>query len=116
MNGTIWYLGIQVLPDQIQVVNPAIVLLLIPLFERVIYPHCTALRTPLNRMVAGGFMGGAAFLASGLLELKLEKTYPLLPHKGHAAINWINTLPCGVQVIEENTQRTIGVGEMVTFT
>lgn len=97
-NGTLWN-GVQILPDQMQVVNPAIVLVMIPVFERLVYPYCSfALGSPLRRMVAGGLMAGCAFLASGILELCLEKTYPLVPPKSQAAINVINTLPCRVRI------------------
>lgn len=49
-------------------------------------------------MVAGGFLAGGAFLASGLLELRLELTYPHLPRAGTASLNVINTLSCPVVI------------------
>lgn len=66
-------------------------------------------------MVAGGIAAGIAFLASGILELQLEKTYPQLPGKGHAALNCINTLPCAVIVKNDQYEARIGYGEMVNF-
>ncbi|XP_015602452.1 solute carrier family 15 member 2 isoform X3 [Cephus cinctus] len=100
MNGTI--LGTQLLPDQMQVINPAIVLLLIPLFDKLIYPwfgNLQMLSSPLKRMIVGGVFAGLAFIMSGLLELKLEETYPVLPDKGQSTLNFINTLQCDVEFL-----------------
>ena len=36
MNGYIW--GLTILPDQFQVINPILILVCIPLFNRVVYP------------------------------------------------------------------------------
>lgn len=67
-------------------------------------------------MIIGGIFAGLAFVSSGLLELKLEvinyfflliisilitlfskqKTYPVLPGKGEASLNFINTLDCDI--------------------
>ncbi|KAL0280097.1 UNVERIFIED_CONTAM: hypothetical protein PYX00_001487 [Menopon gallinae] len=110
MNGEVF--GYQIMPDQIQVVNPAIVLLLIPLFNKGIYPcltNCHILVSPLQRMVAGGFIAGLAFVCSGVLEYELEQTYPMLPSKGEAFINFVNTLPCNLTLINEQ-----GVNQLLT--
>lgn len=99
MDGNV--LGLHIVPDQMQVINPAIVLVLIPLFEKVLYPLLTKmniLENPLHRMAIGGIIAGVAFLAAGILELVLEKTYPELPEKYHASLNFINTLPCDLTV------------------
>lgn len=84
--------------DQMQVVNPAIVLILIPIFEHIIYPYCAFLQKPIYKMIAGGVAAGLAFVASGLLELQLQKTYPDIPSPGFASINTLNTLDCSVNV------------------
>lgn len=98
-----------------QVVNPAIVLMLIPVFERGVYPYCAKLRAPLSRMTWGGLAAGAAFLASGLLELQLQRTYPHLPGRHRAAINVINTLPCDIIVNGLGGSREVLSNELVTF-
>ncbi|KAJ9579926.1 hypothetical protein L9F63_004399, partial [Diploptera punctata] len=92
----------ELLPDQMQVINPAIVLVLIPLFDKYIYPltdrfHFMA--SPLRKMVLGGILAGLAFVASAVLEMKLEETYPVLPCKGEAHLNFVNTLPCRIGII-----------------
>lgn len=115
MDGNVF--GVQIVPDQMQVVNPALVLLLIPLFDKVLVPVMVrrrVLENPLHRMAVGGnapnqnriphrpslsgVVAGTAFLSAGILELVLERTYPELPGKDQAFFNFINTLPCDVDV------------------
>lgn len=91
------------------------VLLMIPIFEKCVFPKVKAFKSPLNRMVAGGIAAGTAFLASGILELQLEKTYPILPSKGEAALNCINTLPCTVHVETKQYSFTLERAGMVNF-
>lgn len=99
MNGNI--MGAQITPDQMQVVNPVMVLIIIPIFDRIFYPcfsKYNILENSLHRMALGGIIAGMAFLSAGLLELVLETTYPELPDKNHASVNIINTLPCNLRV------------------
>ncbi|EEB16571.1 Oligopeptide transporter, putative [Pediculus humanus corporis] len=117
MNGEVF--GYQIMPDQIQVINPALVLLLIPLFNKGIYPclgSCHVLVSPLQRMVAGGFIAGLAFICSGVLEYELEQTYPMLPSKGEAFINFVNSLPCDLMITDsKGNSRTLSMGDMTTI-
>jgi dipeptide/tripeptide permease len=59
----------------LQVVNPLLVLLTIPLMDRVVYPwlktHGT-FRYPLKRMLLGGGVAGVAFVFAGCVETRLE--------------------------------------------
>ncbi|XP_071054843.1 peptide transporter family 1-like isoform X2 [Onthophagus taurus] len=93
------FLGLQILPDQMQVVNPAFVLIFIPLFDRILYPYLEKMRfleNPLHRMAVGGLIAGVAFLSAGLLELFLQQDSPYQPGRHTSAINFINTLPCDI--------------------
>lgn len=77
MNGSLGWLG-SIKPEQIQIVNPFLILLLIPLFETAIYPalmKCNLLTRPLQKMSAGGLLTAGAFIISGLLELKLQVSF-----------------------------------------
>ncbi|XP_023320404.1 peptide transporter family 2 isoform X2 [Eurytemora carolleeae] len=95
MNG--YTFGFQILPDQMQVANPVLILLLIPLFDVVIYPllgKCNLLKTPLQRIVTGCFLVAVAFIVSGILELQLKTTFPDIPSvsQGRLTIhNGLNT-------------------------
>ncbi|XP_066249841.1 peptide transporter family 1 isoform X2 [Euwallacea similis] len=92
MNGNIGFYTI--LPDQMQVVNPLLILAFIPLFTYGVYPvlaKCNLLTTPLQRLVCGGFLAAIAFGISALVSLALERTYPTLPSSGEAQIRMYDT-------------------------
>lgn len=104
------YIGFYtILPDQMQVVNPLLILAFIPLFQYVIYPalnKCKIVRTPLQKMVAGGVLAALSFLISACISLALESTYPVLPSDGNAQIRIYNTLPCNINVSSPNVSTT----------
>lgn len=117
MDGNV--MGVQIVPDQMQVVNPAMVLILIPIFDKVLNPFMTKheiLENPLHRMAIGGIIAGLAFLSAGILELVLERTYPEIPDANQAFFNFINTLPCDLYVYNPfNRLQRIPSGSLHTF-
>ncbi len=68
------FLGFQWYEAQIQVANPILILLLIPLFSYVVYPlvgqFCKI--TPLRKMSVGLLLAAAAFAISGWLEVRIQ--------------------------------------------
>lgn len=67
-------------------------------------------------MVTGGFIAGIAFICSGILEFELERTYPKLPTKHEAFVNFINALPCDVTVLDQSgNYGTFKTGEIATL-
>lgn len=99
MNGSIGFYTI--LPDQMQVVNPLLILAFIPLFQYCIYPllnKCHILRTPLQRLVAGGALAALSFVVSAVICLALESTYPVLPGPGNGQIRIYNGLKCDIEI------------------
>lgn len=62
--------GIEVLPSQIQALNPLLILLFIPLFTYVIYPSANKVWTlsPLRKVMIGFFLTVLAFGLSGVYE------------------------------------------------
>lgn len=79
-------------PDQMQVLNPFIVVFCIPLFGFVIYPALEkiGIKTHLQKMTLGMALCGAAFVVSGFLELRLQQTYARLPGATEAQIRIFN--------------------------
>lgn len=66
--------------DQMQVVNPLLILSFIPIFETCLYPLFAKIKiidTPLKKLTTGGFLAAIAFVASALVELQLEVNYLL---------------------------------------
>lgn len=72
MSGDIGFMVIK--PDQIQMVNPLLVLIMIPLFEGVIYPLLRpfGLRRPLQKMVIGGILAAISFVLAGIVQFQIE--------------------------------------------
>ncbi|KAJ8937546.1 hypothetical protein NQ318_002763 [Aromia moschata] len=97
MDGDIGFYTI--LPDQMQVINPLLILAFIPLFSYVVYPafaKCNFLKSSLQRMVCGGFLAAIAFCLSALISIALENTYPVLPSSGNIQLRVYNPSNCAV--------------------
>ncbi|XP_034489737.1 peptide transporter family 1 [Drosophila innubila] len=82
-------------PDQLQVLNPLLILVFIPLYDVAFYPllRLVGIRRPLQKLTLGGILAGIAFIISGIVELNLEKTYPVLPYSHNAQLRIFNTEP-----------------------
>ncbi|XP_064556405.1 peptide transporter family 1 [Drosophila montana] len=83
-------------PDQLQVLNPLLILVFIPLYDVAFYPvlRLVGIRRPLQKLTMGGILAGIAFIISGIVELNLEKTYPALPYSWNAQLRVFNTEDC----------------------
>ena len=84
--------------DQIQFFNPVLVLILIPLFDVVMYPSlekCGIKLTSLKKMVGGMILAAIAFAITGFVQIKIEDVQPnpsLLPNL--PTLDFINVSPC----------------------
>lgn len=94
MDGDLGFVEIK--PDQMQVLNSILILVFIPLFDVLFYPLLdkVGIRRPLQKLTMGGIFAGVAFICSGLVELQVEQTYPLLPGNASHQFRLYNTLPC----------------------
>ena len=109
MNGSLGGAG-TLKPDQIQVLNPILILILLPTFDKLFYPLCAKfnfLKKPLQRMCLGGILCAVSFVVSGVLELQLQKTYARLPAANTSSLHLMNSLPCPVAV------KLLGAGDLV---
>ncbi|XP_042368906.1 solute carrier family 15 member 1b [Plectropomus leopardus] len=95
MDGDFGLLTIQ--PDQMQTVNPILILVLVPIMDSLIYPLITKCKlnfTPLKRMTVGMFLAALAFVSAALVQIQIDKTLPKFPSntEGQAKfINMVNT-------------------------
>lgn len=92
-------------PDQMQAVNPILIIILIPLFDFVVYPLCAKInlfKRLLQRMVAGMILACIAFLISALLQYEMQQT--LNAHNLPNNIRALNFLPCSVDIYDQNGQ------------
>ncbi|XP_032527028.2 peptide transporter family 1 [Danaus plexippus] len=83
--------------DQMQVLNPLLILVFIPLFEVAIYPFltwCKLIKKPLHKMIWGGILAAFAFVISGIVELQLLPTYGTPVAEGLAQLRLYNGQNC----------------------
>jgi POT family proton-dependent oligopeptide transporter len=68
-----FWMGIEWLPSQIQVVNPVLILMLIPIFSYGVYPLVSRVYelTPLRKIAIGFFVTVLAFLLSAQIEVQI---------------------------------------------
>ncbi|KAF7252396.1 Solute carrier family 15 member 1, partial [Varanus komodoensis] len=83
----------QIQPDQMQTVNPILIIIMVPVVDVVIYPLIKLCRinfTPLRKMTVGMFLAALAFVAAALVQLQIDKTLPVFPAAGQSQIKIIN--------------------------
>lgn len=98
MDGDVGFMEIK--PDQMQVINPLLILVFIPLYEVVFYPllNLIGIRRPLQKLTLGGILAGIAFIISAVLEMNLEPTYAVVAGPGEAQLRIFNGLNCEFNV------------------
>ncbi|KAM9305731.1 solute carrier family 15 member 2 [Gastrophryne carolinensis] len=80
-------------PDQIQVLNPLMILILIPVFDLGIYPLlrlCKINFTPIAKMSAGMILAAMAFAVAAVIEIKTNETIPVPPTSGETFLQILN--------------------------
>ncbi|KAI2804751.1 hypothetical protein BLOT_003739 [Blomia tropicalis] len=116
MNGQLG--GFTIKPDQIQVINPFLVIFMIPVFEYAIYPFMKKIKAfhrPLQRMTIGGLLAALSFIICAIIQLKIEQEQPLalLPSHHHVAI--VTDMSCPF-TIESNAFNGSVMNKFATFT
>uniref|UniRef100_A0A3B1J764 Solute carrier family 15 member 1 n=1 Tax=Astyanax mexicanus TaxID=7994 RepID=A0A3B1J764_ASTMX len=81
-------------PDQMQTVNPILILVMVPIVDSVVYPlikKCGLNFTPLKRMTVGMFMAGLAFVAAALVQVQIDVRNPSkFPSSSQAQVKFLN--------------------------
>ncbi|CAG5933400.1 solute carrier family 15 member 1b [Menidia menidia] len=91
MDGNFGLLIIQ--PDQMQTVNPILILALVPIMDSVVYPlisKCKLNFTPLKRMTVGMLFAALAFVSAALVQIQIDKTLPNFPSETEGQVKFIN--------------------------
>uniref|UniRef100_A0A4W6G6S2 Solute carrier family 15 member 1 n=1 Tax=Lates calcarifer TaxID=8187 RepID=A0A4W6G6S2_LATCA len=81
MDGNFGALVIQ--PDQMQTVNPILILTLVPIMDSLIYPlikKCGLNFTPLKRMTVGMLLAAIAFVCAALVQIQIDVSTKQLLH------------------------------------
>ncbi|KAK6060910.1 hypothetical protein COOONC_01424, partial [Cooperia oncophora] len=90
---TSWFI---LYPDQIQVANPLMIMIFIPIFQFLVYPFLdnNGMKTTLlQRMAIGGMTAAFAFVMCGFVQLRVNKTLPDAPGSSEAFVSVINAFP-----------------------
>uniref|UniRef100_A0A8C3IXH6 Solute carrier family 15 member 1 n=1 Tax=Chrysemys picta bellii TaxID=8478 RepID=A0A8C3IXH6_CHRPI len=85
--------AIQIQPDQMQTVNPILIVVMVPIVDAVVYPlikKCHFNFTPLRKITVGMFLASLAFVAAALVQVQIDKTLPNFPKEGQSQIKVIN--------------------------
>ncbi|KAM8974923.1 solute carrier family 15 member 1 [Pelodytes ibericus] len=85
--------AIQIQPDQMQTVNPILIIVLVPIVDAVLYPlikKCNLNFTPLKRMTVGMFLAAMAFFVAAVVQLEIDKTLPEFPASNQFQLRVIN--------------------------
>ena len=94
-------LGLDIGAEQMQSMNPLIVMVLVPLFTLGIYPRIGRFASPLKRMSFGMFLAGASYLIVAALQTRIE-------HGAHLCVLW-QTIPYFVITAAEVLFSTTGL-------
>ncbi|NXN53116.1 S15A1 protein, partial [Rynchops niger] len=87
------FVAIQIQPDQMQTVNPILIIIMVPVVDAVVYPlikKCKINFTPLRKITVGMFLASLAFVAAALVQVQIDKTLPVFPAAEQSQIKIIN--------------------------
>ncbi|XP_006162428.1 solute carrier family 15 member 2 [Tupaia chinensis] len=99
MNGNLGFFVLQ--PDQMQVLNPFLVLIFIPLFDLVIYrlvAKCGINLSSLRKMAVGMILACLAFAAAAAVEIKINEMAPSQPVSRESFLQILNVAADEVKV------------------
>ncbi|XP_033833142.1 solute carrier family 15 member 1b isoform X2 [Periophthalmus magnuspinnatus] len=86
-------------PDQMQTVNPILILVLVPVMDSIVYPlisKCNLNFSPLKRMTVGMFLAALAFVAAALVQLQIDNSLPKFPAATESQAKFINMMNTSV--------------------
>uniref|UniRef100_A0A672IGB5 Solute carrier family 15 member 1 n=1 Tax=Salarias fasciatus TaxID=181472 RepID=A0A672IGB5_SALFA len=116
MDGNFGLLIIQ--PDQMQTVNPILILTLVPIMDSVIYPlirKCGLNFTPLKRMTVGMLLAASAFVSAALVQVEIDKTLPVFPSSSQSQLKLLNMGNNPVTLNPKTTWKKHASDEYFTF-
>ncbi|XP_075706391.1 solute carrier family 15 member 1 [Rhinoderma darwinii] len=85
--------AMQIQPDQMQTVNPILIIVLVPVVDLIIYPlikKCKLNFTPLKRMTVGMFLAAMAFVVAAIIQIQIDDTLPSFPNSDQIQVKVIN--------------------------
>uniref|UniRef100_A0A3Q2U6B7 Solute carrier family 15 member 1 n=1 Tax=Fundulus heteroclitus TaxID=8078 RepID=A0A3Q2U6B7_FUNHE len=112
MDGNFGLMVIQ--PDQMQTVNPILILIMVPVVDFIIYPlisKCKLNFTPLRKMTVGMFLAALAFVAAALVQLQIDATLPTFPSSNEQQAKFINMVNRNLSIADGRENFHLGAFE-----
>ncbi|NWH49990.1 S15A1 protein, partial [Fregata magnificens] len=109
------FVAIQIQPDQMQTVNPILIVIMVPIVDTVVYPlikKCKINFTPLRKITVGMFLASLAFVAAALVQVQIDKTLPVFPAAGQSQIKIINLGTDNATVSSEPPLLNVNIASM----
>ncbi|XP_067315337.1 solute carrier family 15 member 1b [Pseudorasbora parva] len=102
-------------PDQMQIVNPVLIVIMVPIMDSAVYPLikiCKINFTPLRKMTVGMLFAALAFVAAALLQIQIDQTMPKFPSSSQTQVKFLNleSTPLSVEVEGQKTVSVPGFG------
>uniref|UniRef100_A0A8C1I4X1 Solute carrier family 15 member 1 n=2 Tax=Cyprinus carpio TaxID=7962 RepID=A0A8C1I4X1_CYPCA len=94
-------------PDQMQIVNPILIVIMVPIMDSAVYPlikKCGLNFTPLRRMTVGMLLASLAFVAAALLQIQIDRTVPNFPSSSQTQVKFLNLENTPVPVVVEGQE------------
>ncbi|KAL4824278.1 hypothetical protein H8958_017856 [Nasalis larvatus] len=117
MNGNLGFFVLQ--PDQMQVLNPLLVLIFIPLFDFVIYrlvSKCGINFSSLRKMAVGMILACLAFAVAAAVEIKINEMTPAQPGPQEVFLQVLNLADDDVKVtVVENENNSLLIESINSF-
>ncbi|XP_072841330.2 solute carrier family 15 member 2 isoform X2 [Pogona vitticeps] len=95
------FAGFVLQPDQMQFLNPLLILVFIPVFDFGLYPFvnlCKLNFTPIKKMATGMILAAIAFAAAAIVELKIEENAMPTPVPKESYIQVLNLADSSIEV------------------
>ncbi|ROL41774.1 Solute carrier family 15 member 1 [Anabarilius grahami] len=95
-------------PDQMQIVNPILIVIMVPIMDSAVYPlikKCHINFTPLRRMTVGMLLAALAFVAAALLQIQIDKTMPKFPSSSQTQVKFLNLENTSLPVLVEGQEQ-----------
>ncbi|XP_061482552.1 solute carrier family 15 member 1 isoform X2 [Rhineura floridana] len=107
---------VQIQPDQMQTVNPILIVIMVPVVDAGIYPlikKCRLNFTPLRKMTVGMLLAALAFVVAAVVQVEIDKTLPVFPVAGHSQIKVINLGNNNASIRFNGTGKAVDVGSLI---
>ncbi|XP_073701387.1 solute carrier family 15 member 1 [Garra rufa] len=111
-------------PDQMQTVNPILILTMVPIMDRLIFPlikKCGFDFSPLKRMTVGMLFASMAFISAALVQIEIDKTLPNFPSSSESQLKVVNMYSRTLNVTFSPSQEQLMInssgssGDYLTF-